>query len=312
MGECLLLWSIHFLITRKITRLIAETYESAFKTGRTSGSSTYYSIDIDKLYDFLFDNEFPGGFCNDAKKTYNAYSTRNLKEFIMKLHTGETLVRGTPEWSWEQRSALGQSYLHDLAEVIIKHKSTLDDRFESHIIRSIDSLIAQLELEGYEYKNGKLLISEADVLDITEEVGTIENLYRELGLDNTETTFHHLSLSEEHYHNKKWDDSISNSRKFLECIIREVAATHSIRKKGAKLDSDIYSNQKSIRSYLEKEGLLEAKEREAITSVYGLLSETGGHPNMAESEEARLLRHLSLTLSQFVMLRLRGALIKST
>jgi hypothetical protein len=79
---------------------------------------------------------------------------------------------------------------------------------------------------------------------------------------------------------------------------------------GVKPDSNIYSNQKNIRSYLEKEGLLEPKEREAITSIYGLLSETGGHPNIAESEEARLLRHLSLTFSQFVMLRLRGALAK--
>jgi hypothetical protein len=299
------------LISRKTTRLIAEAYECAFQQDRRAGSSTYNTIDIDKLYDFLFDNEFSGFFCNEAKKTYQYHSTRNFKEFIMRLHTGETLARGTPDWNWEQRTALGQSYLHDLAEAIIKYKSTLEAGFHSQTIRAIDSCIVQLELEGYEYKNGTLLISEADVLDITEEVGTIENLYRELGLDNTETTFHHLSLSEEHYHNKKWDDSISNSRKFLECIIREVAATHSIRKKGAKLDSDIYSNQKSIRSYLEKEGLLEAKEREAITSVYGLLSETGGHPNMAESEEARLLRHLSLTLSQFVMLRLRGALAKA-
>lgn len=300
------------MISRKTTRLIAETYETAFTKGERYGPSTYYSIDIDKLYDFLFDNEFPGYFCNEAKKTYQPSFTRNFKEFIMKLHTGESLVRGTPEWSWEQRSALGQSYLHDLAEAIIKYKFELDERFYRHIIQSIDILMTQLELEGYEYKDEKLLISEADVLDITEAVGTIENLYKELRLENTETTFHHLSLSEEHYHNKKWDDSISNSRKFLECILREVAATYNFRKLGTKLDTNTYSNQKSIRSYLEKEGLLEAREREAIASVYGLLSETGGHPNIAESEESRLLRHLSLTFSQFVMLRLKGALAKST
>jgi len=61
---------------------------------------------------------------------------------------------------------------------------------------------------------------------------------------------------------------------------------------------------------LEKEGLLEVKEKQAIDSVYQLLSETGGHPYMAESEQARLLRHLSLTFSQFVMLRLKGAIKK--
>jgi hypothetical protein len=31
---------------------------------------------------------------------------------------------------------------------------------------------------------------------------------------------------------------------------------------------------------------------------------------MAESDQARLLRHLALTLSQFVMLRLQGRLAK--
>jgi len=38
------------------------------------------------------------------------------------------------------------------------------------------------------------------------------------------------------------------------------------------------------------------------------LSETGAHPYMAESDQARLLRQLSLTLSQFVLLRLEAAL----
>jgi hypothetical protein len=53
--------------------------------------------------------------------------------------------------------------------------------------------------------------------------------------------------------------------------------------------------------------LLESKEKKVISSVYALLSNTGSHPYMADNDEARLLRHLSLTLSQFVMLRLQGS-----
>jgi len=63
-----------------------------------------------------------------------------------------------------------------------------------------------------------------------------------------------------------------------------------------------------IREYLERAGLLEAKETKAIAAVYGLLSETGAHPYMAQNEQARLMRHLALTFSQFVMLRLKGKL----
>jgi hypothetical protein len=63
-----------------------------------------------------------------------------------------------------------------------------------------------------------------------------------------------------------------------------------------------------VRDYLEQNGLLEGKEKDALAKVYGLLSETGGHPYMAQNEQARLLRHLALSFSQFAMLRFRGCL----
>lgn len=54
--------------------------------------------------------------------------------------------------------------------------------------------------------------------------------------------------------------------------------------------------------------LFERKERESLDKLYGLLSETGAHPYMAESDQARLLRQLALPLTQFVLLRLESAL----
>ena len=36
------------------------------------------------------------------------------------------------------------------------------------------------------------------------------------------------------------------------------------------------------------------------------MSDTGGHPYMAAKDQARLMRHLALTFSQFVLLRLEG------
>jgi hypothetical protein len=54
--------------------------------------------------------------------------------------------------------------------------------------------------------------------------------------------------------------------------------------------------------------LLDTKETETLAKVYGLLSQTGSHPNMAFNDQARLLRHLALAFSQFVMLRLQGSL----
>ncbi len=231
----------------------------------------------------------------------------------MQLHTGESLVTATPEWSWQQRQKLGQRYLRDLAEDILNHWDQKTPLHSDKItLGSVENLRKQLELEGYRLESGHLLESETDVLDVNEETGVIHTLYRQLLLANKETTFHHLDLTESHYLADRWDDSISNSRKFLESVLREVAATHSSRCKGEDLPDSIRNKPSQVRDHLEREGLLESKEKTALASVYGLLSQAGGHPYMAQSEQARLLRHLALIFSQFVMLRLKGKISSST
>ena len=215
----------------------------------------------------------------------------------MKLHTGESLVSMTPDWSWKQREKLGQRYLRDLAEDFLNQYS-----------KESPDVCKQLELDGYRFESGRLLESEADVLNANEETGVIHTLYEELSLSNKDTTFHHLDLSESHYVSDRWDDSISNSRKFLESVLREVAVAHSSRCRSEDLPDSIRETPVRARDYLEREGLLESKEKTAVASVYGLLSQTGGHPYMAQSEQARLLRHLALTFAQFVMLRFKGSL----
>ncbi|MCK4823121.1 hypothetical protein KA005_45595, partial [bacterium] len=119
---------------------------------------------------------------------------------------------------------------------------------------------------------------------------------------------HHLDLSEEHYIEEKWDDSISNSRKYLESVLREVANAHCFKEKEKPINEDIYKWAGKVRDYLNDVGLLEKKEKDALSKIYGLLSETGSHPYMAKNDQARLLRHLSLTFSQFVLIRFRGYL----
>jgi hypothetical protein len=72
------------------------------------------------------------------------------------------------------------------------------------------------------------------------------------------------------------------------------------------LPENVYSRPAEVREYLVTEKLLEKKEREALDKVYGLLSHTGSHPYMAEKDQARLLRQMSLLFCQFVMLRFEG------
>jgi hypothetical protein len=283
-----------------------DSVDAAFSHTDYYSNEAYDTMNGSEVYDFLFENEYPPWFCNVGKEAALncTHSTRPFTDFILRIHTGESLVSVTASWTWQQREKLGQQLLRDLAEDITKQWKARD-RWGS-VKHLLDQLYPSLELDGYVFRGDVLLAPEEDVLDVKEESGVLQDLYRGLQLPNQDTVFHHLMLSEEHYLAKRWDDSISNSRKFLEGILQEVAADHHLAPHGSAIDAETYSRPVRVRDYLESSGLLESKEKVALSSVYGLLSQTGGHPYMAESEQARLLRHLALTFSQFALLRLKG------
>lgn len=297
------------MISRETARLIAQLAASAFTKHYYSAGGGYTSSDSSALYDFLYDHGFPAWLCNAARNACSTSSTRPVQEFFMKLHTAESQYPVTQDWTWAQREKLGQQYLQQLAEAIVNHWDTRS-YVGSNVQETLSRCRKKLELDGFVFSGQRLLAPEEDVLDAKEEAGVLEQLYKELRLQEFETAFHHLRLSEEHYLNGRWDDSISNSRKFLECVLSEVAQSHSAMAGGKPLQESVATRPVRVRDYLESAGLLEPKEKDALASIYALLSETGSHPYMAQSEQARLLRHLALTLSQFVMLRLRGCKAK--
>jgi hypothetical protein len=298
------------MISRKSTLNLAEAYEREFtKTSVYVSGRPTIQVNKDRLYDFLYEHEYSAWFCNAVKGLHNI--ERQIKELIMKLHTGETQYQTTTDWSWEQRQQLGQSYLFELSKDMLNYlndmtKGWYADRYQDRL----EKLQNTLELDGLIYKNGELYFTEAELLDTEKEKGILNELYQSLGLDNEEIAMHHLKLSEDHFISGKWDDAISNSRKFLECILSEVAKSFNIKLKSKSISSSIYESPAKVRDYLETEGLLESKEKKAIASVYNLLSTTGGHPYMARNDQARLLRNLALTLSQFVLLRFESYLKK--
>lgn len=299
------------MISRKTAKAIGEAYGKKFTGERYNSYSRKNVPNVlnSAMYDFLYENDYEAWFCNEAKRLH--HNNRAVKEFIMRLHTGETQANVTSSWTWEQRQLLGQRYLEDLALDFLNYYKESDPSFtyeKKKLLNSNKSLTRNLELDGYLYLNNLLLSPESDVLDTVEEAGLLESLFTSMGLANKEVVLNHLNLSSKHYIDGNWGDSITNSRNFLEGTMREVAANYSKKIKGVTLGKSKYESPSNIRNYLENEGLLETKEKKVIASVYGLLSNTGSHPYMADNDEARLLRHLALTLSQFVMLRLQGRL----
>ena len=297
------------MISRASAKAIAEAYHQTFTSlYRDLEGFEAFKLHVDALYDFLYVNNFAAWFLNAAQGEY-PHHRRQLLEFVQRVHTGESLVSETPEWSWKQRQALGQRLLGDLACSLISARLN-DSNVEIYGPNqrdAVDQMRRLLELDGYVYKDGVLLIPEETVLDEEEEQGVIERLFGDLGLQERNVLDHHLRLSAEHYQNAKWDDSIANSRKVLEQVLREVAVRLA-SVLGDNVHSRALDTPVRVRDYLKRGGLLEQKEQDAIAKIYALLSDTGAHPYIAHRDQARLLRHYALTTSQFVLLRLQGAL----
>lgn len=258
------------------------------------------------VYDFLFENEYEPWFCNLAK---SQMYVRAFKEFWMRIHTGESLASATTEWSWEQRKKLGQRLLRDLARDHLRflEKAKETPYFAKTYTAEFQDLLRRLELDGYVYRDGNLYQQQTDLLDVDAERDIIRALFEQAKLARQVDAFEFLRLGEEHFIAERWSDSISNVRKFFELLLQEGARALSSGRGSALSDSQL-NRPVEVRTYLETEGLLEKKERELVDKLYGLLSEAGAHPYMAESDQARLLRQMSLTLSQFVLLRLASAL----
>jgi hypothetical protein len=292
------------MISRKSAMAISNFYSSRFTIRKNSNSSS--TISQHSLYDFLFENDYPAHISNAARG--NLWP-RDLKDWVLKLHTGETLINATKTWSWQEREKLGQRYLKDLAESILNWYAENRDKWNQDSYDPLrDELLRRLELDGYVYRDAALFYTGGDVLNVEEERTLLHHLHTSLGLPNQVDTFQFLQLSEEHFMAGRWSDCIGNSRKFFEAILGQIAATYSQRILGTALGPSVLSRPVDVRRFLEDKGLVETKEREAIDKVYGLLSYTGGHPYMAEDDQARLLRQLSLVLTQFALLRFEGAL----
>ncbi|HEY6806539.1 MAG TPA: hypothetical protein VI306_23365 [Pyrinomonadaceae bacterium] len=320
------------MISRKSAKLIGEVYALHFQSpmpSYTPGMLDTKQVIADELNDFLFTNDYDLWFLQVMRSLPNNQNDQLLMRAVMGIHTGETLVPGTKEWTYPNRQKLGQTILLKMAEDMLRlydileynkidySKATTEAQvkilqtFEQYPRKAEDKLAlmkSQLEIEGYIYREGKLLPTEHSVIDDRQEQTYLETLINDAHFSKNNIILHHLALSEEHYISGKWGDSSSNSRNFLESLLEQIADAISIKKTGASLPASISKRPKEVREFLEDNGFIDSTERDAIQKVYGLISNTGSHPNMAHQDQARLMRNLALTFSQYVLLQWTGYL----
>jgi len=312
------------MISRTSVMTLAELYQNVF-AGQTYQSYLRrytFQLRYNELHDFLYQRDHEPWLLNIVQghnhKVYGIITLeRALPNFIMQLHTGVSVFND--EWTWAQRTAYGQQLCLKLASDILNALDTnlltmrkFDPTTEYKILLLAKKLQSQLELDGYILKDGKLYASEATVVNIDEELGLIGRMVKDTELEHREIIDQHLELSGTHFAEGRWSDSISNTRNFLEAVLREIADRYAVVAHGKKLAPKIYSKPVEVRQYLEQAKLLTADEAVALAKVYGLLSGTGSHPYIAVHDQARLMRNLGLMFAEFALLRFAGYLQSKT
>jgi hypothetical protein len=298
------------MISRTSTRLLSYLYFLAFSDALENSLYGGDRFDEEGFKAFLYENDYEPWFLRLEEDYFQ--NEVEPDDLILGLHTGDTF-RGHAETE-EAALRLGQEYLlrltKDIMPFVVKMAEEEVRSFNSEAKRGKEaaaSFLAQLELDGYAYRNGKLYPIESAAVDAQAEQSYLESLVDSLTLSDSETIKHHIQLAEEHYINGRHSDSIGNSRHFLEAILSQVLEK-VVAKLGRSLNPVVYKNATDVRTHLEREGLISADERDTLKQVYGLLSNTGGHAYIAQKDQARLMWNLALTFSQYVLLRYEGFL----
>jgi hypothetical protein len=323
-----------FMISRKSTKLIADAYAAHFTSplqqiGAWGLGPKVYKLKDDEAYNFLYEQEHETWFLQVMARHITGQTTQTLTKAIMGIHTGETIVPAATDWTFEARQKHGQILLKKLAEDMLrlyevtprreidysKIETDKDLDFWQKIIafeRPAESTLVQLktslELDGYLLLSSRLYPTEGAVIDTLDERTALETLVDSIPINEQVVIKHHIQESEKAYGESRWGHSISDARNFLEAILREIASAHHVKTKGIQIADSIYKWPVKVREYLLTESLIDKSEQEALSKIYGLLSNTGSHPNIPEKDQARLMRHLSLTFSQYMLLQWQGYL----
>lgn len=261
-------------------------------------------LNKDKLYMFLYEDYHEAWFLDIIRRRVE--TADQLKHFILDLHTGHAYVSKTH--NMDQKRERGQGLLKALAVSMLKILEP--DLDTPSLVNYPNEALAialklGLELDGYIWKNRKLIAVDSSVIDEVEEQNLLEQLIDDLAFPATATIKHHLELAQDAYIDGRWSDTISNARNFFEAILKEIAEALHAKLNGAPLT---LQRPVEIREYLESTGFVDRTEKESISRVYGLISNTGSHPNMAHQDQARLMRNLALTFSQYLLLQWTGYL----
>jgi hypothetical protein len=166
---------------------IAKAYTSKFSyRSHSSYSRAEEKVYRESFYDYLYEHDYEPWFCNMVEKIFGV---RALKEWLLRIHTGESFAGATQNWPWDKRQTLGQIYLKNLArDFIVWYQEQSDGYAVDSYKKVYEEMIRRLEIDGYVFRDGELLQTEVEVLDVEAERGLLESLHLSLGIARKEGT----------------------------------------------------------------------------------------------------------------------------
>jgi hypothetical protein len=251
----------------------------------------------DLFADFLFAEEYPPELVSLVRRTDPQRGA--IKSIVLGLDPSVGGLITALSRDATTYADLAQSLFRRLAADILRYAKSTDALVKpaSFLVKR---LVAALELDGYELRGDRLVVREENVFDVVEEAEGLAKLFAKLGLEGQPQVEADLKLTDEHYENGRWGDSIKHARDVMDTTLLGVARAVAVEK-GRNLARSALPGV--VRTFMKDHAIVSKEENEFLYALYGLLSVQGGHPNMSEKEHARMHRQLALTAVHMILLR---------
>ena len=272
------------IISNNFTKRVSNTGGSGY-VRRGCGSTE--KVDAEKLREFLFEFNVEGYTIEHLCEDY--HTKKYLKESIMNLHTGIFYSRK----EYKKCQKIGQSDLKNIIIGILSRNIQPESR---------DALENLLRIDGYIYADEKLY--EINI-DIDDKANLIKAMIKKFDFNDFKEFDEFYKNMNTHFENSKWEDSINNSRRLYELILKNCAEYYSNNiKKDKKNFGDLQAVE--VRKYLDDVKFFSEDEINIIRYFYAYMSNKGSHIKLALEEQADFSRVISINIILYSLRRLES------
>jgi hypothetical protein len=223
-----------------------------------------------------------------------AFNGFDFQKNLPKLHAGKLWKHDLYEVELPEYAREEQRFrtLENLAEYLLVKAA------EFRLQGETQTLVRRLEIDGYEFRNGKLIPRDTTPVDVNAEGDALTQLIKQCALPNEQIVLYHYGKADEVYAAGHDESTLGEWRKFLEAILRDIAESTVPHRSDVKKNT---GTMKDVLDYLLDVGFFDKDERTgSYGAIYGFFS-AGTKPGIVPRDNAKAARILALTFSQLLL-----------